>query len=445
VYLPPTQKPCITLKGAGELGTGAKITYLYKWQSGAKHEFNQVDVYCNNTGHIDRVEAGPSSNEAFSVFGEFLHNQQKKLTDFLIDKMSEPDDPQSEDEFNKQVREGFGSVAASLITDAYGVDPRKFTAFVLNALYDRQFGSKGLPTRGMDTFLLGLGETREFRQIGIDNGELPRAVQRIADISVVKSGLPDRGPWDSQMEQIKQVADSCARITAHDAFTVTVGGNHGTELLARLSPSFAVCNGSPILARPGAGSGAIRTRPLMFSVAPAGRGWRDAKGSHVQVWFQPYVSDLTFAQETLFDRYGLFVAALPQPEIPCADAPGGGTPPDRDWLQEGTRNVVFRFRFDCEHAEIYDAPSHLMLADLALQRSPGNPRKDVYKGVGPISDCPGGTGKVEISRWSPGRIEVKIEEPNSVDHVCGGFKTGHIINGLTHDDWTKATFIPKGQ
>jgi hypothetical protein len=56
-----------------------------------------------------------------------------------------------------------------------------------------------------------------------------------------------------------------------------------------------------------------------------------------------------------------------------------------------------------------------MLADLALQRSPGSPLKEVCKGAGPISDCPGGTGKVEISRWSPGRIEVKIEEPSSVD------------------------------
>jgi hypothetical protein len=332
---------------------------------------------------------------------------------------------------------------AAFATAAYGVDPRQVTALILNGVYASQF--KDLPTRGMDNFLFGLGETKEFRQIAINGSELPRAIQKIADISVAKSGLLERGPWDSEAEQIKQVADSCARITAHDAFTVTVGGNRGTELLTRLNPSLADCNGSPILTRPNPASVPIRARPLVFSVAPAGRGWRDAKGAHVMVWFQPHISDPPFPPETLFDRYGIFVAALPQPEVPCTESPGGGTPPDHDWLQEGTRNVVFRFRFDCEHAEIYDAPSHLMLADLALQRSTGNPRKDVYKGTGPISNCPGGTGKVEISRWSPARIEVKIEEPNMVDHVCGGFKTGHIINGLTHDDWIKATFVPSTQ
>jgi hypothetical protein len=294
----------------------------------------------------------------------------------------------------------------------------------------------------MDNFLLGLRETARSRQIAIPRDELPRAVQRIADASVLNGGLPDRGSWDGGAQQIAAVADSCARISAHDAFTVTTGGNHGTEDLSRLSGPFSACNGSPLLTHPSAASAAMRTRPLVFSVTAAGRGWRDAKGSRVQVWFQPRPSDPPFTPETLFDRYGLFVAELPQPEIPCAEAPAGGTPPDRDWIQEGTRNVIYRLRFDCEHAEIYDSPSHLMLGDLELQRSRGNPHDDVYKGVGPISECPGGTGHVEVSRWSTGQIEVKIEEPNHDDHRCGGFRIGHIVNAVTRVDWITATFVP---
>ena len=52
-YLPPTLAPCMTLIEARESGPGAKITYLYQWQTALSREFNQLSVYCDNTGHID--------------------------------------------------------------------------------------------------------------------------------------------------------------------------------------------------------------------------------------------------------------------------------------------------------------------------------------------------------------------------------------------------------
>lgn len=436
--VPPTLNPCMTLKDQHESGAGANITYVYSWDSGSSREFNQVTFHCDANGLIDRVDAGPSSNQPFTAFGNYLQQTQGKLTAFVINKLTEPDNPDGEGNFDKQARETVGDLFALLVTTAYPVEPRAFTVFALAKLYQAQFSVP--PARGMDGFLFGLDETKEFRQIAIDRSELPRAVQRIADISVKKSGLRESGTFDVEAGQIAVAAEKCAQITAHDAFTVTVGGNQGSEALARLNPEFRVCDGLATSAQPG--SGTVRARPLLFSVAPTGRGWRDGKGTLVQVWFQPRASDPAFLPDALFDRYGLFTAVLPQPDVPCARPAGGGTPPDRDWIQEGTTNIVYRFRFDCEHAEIYDAPSHLLLADLVLQRSAGDSKKDAYKGVGPISSCPGGTGKVEISRWSTTRIEVKVEEPNPVDHVCGGIKAAHIIDAVTHENTIKVTFLP---
>jgi hypothetical protein len=256
--------------------------------------------------------------------------------------------------------------------------------------------------------------------------------------------LHDSGGYEAEADEIARVADTCAQITAHDAFSVTIGGNRGTENLASLNPALNVCNGAPMTTHVIPGAAATRTRPILFSLSPAGRGWRDAKGMLVQLWFPPHASDPGFSPDTLFERYGIVIAHLPQLDVPCANPPGIGTPADQEWNQAGT-NLVFRFRFDCEHAEIYDAPSHLVVADLSLRRAPGNPRKDVYQGAGPISDCPGGSGKVEVDHWSPGRIDVKLEEPNSVDHLCGGIKVGHVIDALTHVDTIKISFVPRRQ
>jgi hypothetical protein len=435
---PPTFEPCLIFEGAHESGPGADIAYRYEWRSGSRLEFNEVKFHCDTVGRIDRVEAGPSSDQAFAAFGDYLHQTQGKLTKFLIDKLTEPEHPETEDAFDKATRDIFAEVVAASTTSAYGVDPQRFVSFTLGELHDAQF--KNRPARGIDGFLFGLDETQQFRQIAIQRSELRQAVEKIANISAGKAGVPDSGAYGSEADSIAAGADICAQITAHDAFSVTAGGNQGTENLTRLNPAFQVCTGYPTRA-----GTLARPRPLLFSVTPVGRGWRDAKGMRVQVWFQPHESDPTFTAEELFDRYGLFLAVLPQAELPCSSPPGGGTPPDHDWVQAGTTNVVYRFRFDCDHAEIYDSPSHLMIADLALQRSPKSPAKDLYRGTGPISNCPGGTGKVEISRWSPGRIDIKIERANTVDNICGGLKTGHILNAVTHDDTTNATFIPKTQ
>jgi hypothetical protein len=141
-------------------------------------EFNEVTFRCDTAGRIGRVEAGPSSNQPFSAFGDCLQETQGKLTEWFIDKLTEPDDPKREDVSDRQSREIFAKVVALVATAAYGVDPQAFTVFALDQLHDARF--KNLPARGMDGFLFGLGETVDFRQIGIERSELPRAVQKIA-------------------------------------------------------------------------------------------------------------------------------------------------------------------------------------------------------------------------------------------------------------------------
>jgi hypothetical protein len=104
------------LKLAQELGSGAEFTYRYEWESGSKHEFNEIDIYANNTGHIERVKEGPSSNQAFDVFGKLLRAQEAGLIKSFLNKITEPPASEHENAFDQQVRERVGGVAASALT-----------------------------------------------------------------------------------------------------------------------------------------------------------------------------------------------------------------------------------------------------------------------------------------------------------------------------------------
>ena len=179
-------------------------------------------------------------------------------------------------------------------------------------------------------------------------------------------------------------------------------------------------------------------RPIYFSVTPAGRGFRDANGMRLELRYATRASDPPFPADEAFDHYGIMSALIPQSEVPCADPPGGGTPPDRKWKQDGSTNIL-RVRFDCEFAEIYDPKSHLIVGDLALKRKPA---KDAYIGTGLFSDCPDGKGKIAMTSWSSQRIELRVQTANSVDHVCGGISEGHVIDFLTHYLTLKVTFLP---
>ncbi len=438
----PTSVVCVGFKEASESGAGAEITYRYDWQTISDSGSNEIAFHCDTSGRIDHIEVAPTNNKPFDGFGDFLRDREGDAVEYLIEEMMAPDDPQKR-QATEETRKVVAKLTALIVQVTVGVNPQRVTEAGLGLLYDLLRPSAGPPTHGIDGFFFGLGETPAFRNIAIARSELRAAIQKVGAISLRSGGLHDNTDFVAEADEIGRAADTCAQVTAHSAFTVTVGGNRGTESLARLDPALRICTGSAMPAAPVVGGRTARSRRILYSISPVGRGWRDAQGMLVQLWFQPLSSDPTFNSQDLFARYGIMVAHLPQPDVTCSNPPGGGTPHDQGWKQEGT-NLTFRFRFDCEYAEIYDGPSHLIVADLALRRSPGNPRKDSYQGVGPLSQCPGGTGGVAIVRWSPVRIDVRVQEPNRVDHLCGGIKVGHVIDGLTHSDTIKISFVPTG-
>ncbi len=98
------------------------------------------------------------------------------------------------------------------------------------------------------------------------------------------------------------------------------------------------------------------------------------------------------------------------------------------------RNVAnngrYRFRIDCEHADIYEATTNRIVADLVA-------KKGKYVGTTLLSPCGGGRGKIELLSLSEGRIEARVEVPNSANHLC----TNGMILAFT--SWVPASFIPE--
>jgi serine/threonine protein kinase len=101
-------------------------------------------------------------------------------------------------------------------------------------------------------------------------------------------------------------------------------------------------------------------------------------------------------------------------------------------LPQVWRNVAnngrYRFRIDCEHADIYETQTNRIVADLTMKKSK-------YAGVSLLSPC-GARGKMEILAISPGRIEARVEVPNPMNHQCTNG------NFLAFTSWNSASFIP---
>ena len=432
-----------TFEDVQESGSGAILTYQYGWAGADSAGRNTVTFHCDATGTIDRVMSVlPRDDHAFDQFREFLQDEKQKAIRALLVRFSRSDRERRAgppDELEKQLYD----IEAYLLARAIGTDPKSVLELFLSEAFQIAYHDQGLPAYGMDGFHFGLGTTEDYRNIAIQPQQSPEAVTRVADELRGAAADPAGRSYAAEAATIAAAARVCAQIRAHDAFRLAASGGRGAEDVAMLGPAFAVCDGPERLHPAAAGDGGVEGRPVVFSISPAGRGWRDAQGMLVEVRYQERESDPGLPGAYGFARYGMFRAHLPQTSTPCGRPAGGGTPPDRDWRQDGT-NAIFRVRFDCEYAEIYDPRSHLIVADLALSPN-ADPRKDSYRGEGPISACPAGTGKVEMAHWSDARIELKVEEPNSYDHVCGGLKSGHPLNGLLHTDTLRVTLVPYGR
>jgi hypothetical protein len=93
-------------------------------------------------------------------------------------------------------------------------------------------------------------------------------------------------------------------------------------------------------------------------------------------------------------------------------------------------NGRYRIRIDCEHADVYEANTNRIVADLVM-------KKNKYSGTSPLSPCGAARGKMEITSISPGRIEARVEIPNAYNHLC---TNGNI---LAFTSWTSAAFVPE--
>jgi thioesterase domain-containing protein len=93
-------------------------------------------------------------------------------------------------------------------------------------------------------------------------------------------------------------------------------------------------------------------------------------------------------------------------------------------------NGRYRIHIDCEHADVYEANTNRIVADLIM-------KKNKYSGTSPLSPCGAARGKMEITSINPGRIEARVEIPNAYNHQC---TNGNI---LAFTSWTSAAFVPE--
>jgi eukaryotic-like serine/threonine-protein kinase len=93
-------------------------------------------------------------------------------------------------------------------------------------------------------------------------------------------------------------------------------------------------------------------------------------------------------------------------------------------------NGRYRIRIDCEHADVYEANTNRIVADLVM-------KKNKYSGTSMLSPCGAGRGRMEILSVNPGRIEARVEIPNVYNHQC----TNGVF--LAIPNWMSASFIPE--
>jgi hypothetical protein len=93
-------------------------------------------------------------------------------------------------------------------------------------------------------------------------------------------------------------------------------------------------------------------------------------------------------------------------------------------------NGRYRIRIDCEHADVYEANTNRIVADLVM-------KKNKYTGTSPLSPCGAARGKMEITSISASRIEARVEIPNAYNHQCTNG------NFLAFTNWTSAAFVPE--
>ena len=134
--------------------------------------------------------------------------------------------------------------------------------------------------------------------------------------------------------------------------------------------------------------------------------------------------------------------AQPSP-IPANPAPSSPPPPQATdplasiWQSDAFAGQTFRFRLNGNTIEVYGS-EQVQLGTLEGKEKKGV--IDLYQGlvqIGPLTQCPGGRGLMQIKTWNESSLDAKIETPvNGANGItCGG------VMGMTRlIPWRKVTF-----
>ena len=110
------------------------------------------------------------------------------------------------------------------------------------------------------------------------------------------------------------------------------------------------------------------------------------------------------------------------------------------WQSAAYAGQTFRFKLDGDAIDVYGAQEDLLGT---LQGKVKNGAIDTYQGLvrtPPLTQCPGGSGLMQIKSWNENRLDAKIETPLSGSNgiTCGGLLgTGRLIR------WQQVTLVQK--
>ena len=120
--------------------------------------------------------------------------------------------------------------------------------------------------------------------------------------------------------------------------------------------------------------------------------------------------------------------ANPGPSSPAT--PQGTDPLANTWQSDAFAGQTFHFRLNGDAIEVYGSQQEPLGV---LQAKEKKGVIDVYQGlvqVGPLTQCPGGRGLMQIKAWNDSRLDAKIETPlnGPGGTTCGGVMgTGRLV------------------
>jgi uncharacterized repeat protein (TIGR03803 family) len=128
----------------------------------------------------------------------------------------------------------------------------------------------------------------------------------------------------------------------------------------------------------------------------------------------------------------------PGPSSPAA--PQGNDPLAAVWQSDALAAQTFHFRLNGNAIDVYGGQQEL-LGTLEAKEKKG--AIDVYQGlvqIGPLMQCPGGHGLMQIRIWNESQLDARIETPLNAGGAitCGGVMgTGRLVR------WQQVTFVKK--